>query len=626
MAFGFHNKILRVDLTQQTIAVEEPGELFYRKYLGGLAIICYYLLRETPPHIDPLGPQNKLIFATGPLTGITTGGSGRNSVGARSPLTGALGSSEMGGYWGAELKKAGFDAIIIEGQSSEPVYLWVHDGVAEIRPAKHLWGLENLPAHRLIQEEIGQKNARISQCGPAGENLVLYANIMADLSHSAGRTGLGAVMGSKKLKAIAVWGSNKLPVYDSEKILAMAQWMVKNHKSMTGSLSVFGTGGSIPGYNRMKVLPTNNYQLGYLEGAEQVAPAVFMEQIGKRMGSCFSCPVRCKKEVEMKEPYPVDPAYGGPEYETIGSVGTACGVNDLAAVAKASERLNALGMDSMSCGMTIAWAMEAYEKGLLGPEDTGGKELRFGDGEAMLELIEDIACRRGIGDLLALGSKKAAERLGKNSIEFAMQVKGLEIPMHDPRLQHGLGLGYALSYTGADHNHNVFDIDYANVKEMKDLYAMGILEDMHPQSLGPEKVRAYAYGVLRPNLNNILGMCNFLPYTDNQIAELLAASTGWNCSLWELMKGAERGLTMARAYNAREGFTAKDDTLPKRFFESVGSEGSVGKPLDAEALQEAVQLYYQMMGWEPQTGRPTRARLEELGIGWVDQVLNAEKP
>lgn len=626
MAFGFHNKILRVDLTHQTIAVEEPGELFYRKYLGGLAIICYYLLRETPPHVDPLGPQNKLIFATGPLTGITTGGSGRNSVGARSPLTGALGSSEMGGYWGAELKKAGFDAIIIEGQSPEPVYLWVHDGVAEIRPAKHLWGLENLPAHRLIQEEVGQKNARISQCGPAGENLVLYANIMADLSHSAGRTGLGAVMGSKKLKAVAVWGSNKLPVYDNEKILAMAQWMAKNQKSMTGNLSVFGTGGSIPSYNSMKVLPTNNYQLGYLEGAEQVAPAVFMEQIGKRMGSCFSCPVRCKKEVEMKEPYPVDPAYGGPEYETIGSVGTACGVNDLAAVAKASERLNALGMDSMSCGMTIAWAMEAYEKGLLSPEDTGGRELRFGDGEVMLELIEDIAYRRGIGELLALGSKKAAERLGKNSIEFAMQVKGLEIPMHDPRLQHGLGLGYALSYTGADHNHNVFDIDYANVKEMKDLYAMGIVEDMHPQSLGPEKVRAYAYGVLRPNLNNILGMCNFLPYSDSQIAELLAASTGWNCSLWELMKGAERGLTMARAYNAREGFTAKDDTLPKRMFEAVGSEGSVGKPVDAEALREAVQLYYQMMGWDPQTGRPTRARLEELGIGWINQVLNAEKP
>ena len=623
MAFGFHNKVLRVNLTHQSVAIEEPGELFYRKYLGGLAMICYYLLSETPAHADPLGPENKLIFATGPLTGITTGGSGRNSVGARSPLTGALGSSEMGGFWGAELKKAGFDAIIIEGQSPEPVYLWVHDGAAEIRDARHLWGLDNLPAHQRIQEEVGQRNARIAQCGPAGENRVLYANIMADLSHSAGRTGLGAVMGSKKLKAIAVWGSGKLPVYDNEKILAMAQWMAKNQKSMTGNLSVFGTGGSVTGYNRMKVLPTNNYQFGYLEGAEEVAPAVFMEQIGKKMDSCFSCPVRCKKVVEMEKPYAVDAKYGGPEYETIGSVGTVCGIHDLAAVAKASERMNALGMDSMSCGVTIAWAMEAYEKGLLGPEGTGGKELRFGDGKVMLELIEDIAYRRGIGDLLAQGSKKAAERLGKNSIEFAMQVKGLEIPMHDPRLQHGLGLGYALSYTGADHNHNVFDIDYADIKEMKDLYAMGIVENIHPQSLGPEKVRAYAYGVLRPNLNNILGMCNFLPYDDRQVQELVEASTGWNCSQWELMKGVERGLTMARAYNAREGFTAQDDTLPRRMFEKTGSPDSLGKPIDAAAFKEAVQLYYQMMGWDPSTGTPHHARLEELGIGWVGQVQNA---
>ncbi len=392
---------------------------------------------------------------------------------------------------------------------------------------------------------------------------------------------------------------------------------------MTGNLSVFGTGGSVTGYNRMKVLPTNNYQFGYLEGAEEVAPAVFMEQIGKKMDSCFSCPVRCKKVVEMEKPYAVDAKYGGPEYETIGSVGTVCGIHDLAAVAKASERMNALGMDSMSCGVTIAWAMEAYEKGLLGPEDTGGKELRFGDGEVMLELIEDIAYRRGIGDLLAQGSKKAAERLGKNSIEFAMQVKGLEIPMHDPRLQHGLGLGYALSYTGADHNHNVFDIDYADIKEMKDLYAMGIVENIHPQSLGPEKVRAYAYGVLRPNLNNILGMCNFLPYDDRQIQELVEASTGWNCSQWELMKGVERGLTMARAYNAREGFTAQHDTLPRRMFEKTGSPDSLGKPIDAAAFKEAVQLYYQMMGWDPSTGTPHYARLEELGIGWVGQVQNA---
>ena len=625
MEFGFHNKILRVNLSDRAVTIEEPGELFYRKYLGGLAIVCYFLLNETEANVDPLGPENKLIFATGALTGLPTGGSGRNSVGARSPLTGALGSSEVGGYWGAELKKSGFDAIIIEGQASSPVYLWIQEGNAEIRDAEHLWGMENLPVHEKIRQEVGQKKASVAQIGPAGENLVLFANIMADLSHAAGRTGLGAVMGSKKLKAIAVWGGkNKAPAKDSVKILAMAGQMAKNFKAGTGSLSEWGTGGSVPWYNEMKVLPVNNFQHGYLDGAEELAPGNIMEKIGKRMESCFACPVRCKKSVEMEEPYKVVPEYGGPEYETIGSIGTSCGIHDMATVAKASERLNSLGMDTMSCGMTIAWAMEASEKGLLPAEYSDGKEFQFGDGEVVLSLIEDIAYRRDLGDLLSMGSKKAAEKIGRQSIDFAMQVKGLEMPMHDPRLQHGIGFGYAVSYTGADHCHNVFDIDYENVKGMSDLNSMGILQDLDPQSLSAEKVRAYAYDVLRPNLNNILGMCNFLPYSISQIIEMVEGSTGWKCSQWELLKGAERGITMARAYNAREGFTAEDDTLPKRMLENVGSEGSSGKPIILTDLKKAVGLYYGMMGWDPETGRPNRAKLEELGIGWVEQVLDGK--
>jgi aldehyde:ferredoxin oxidoreductase len=299
-------------------------------------------------------------------------------------------------------------------------------------------------------------------------------------------------------------------------------------------------------------------------------------------------------------------------------------VNDAAVVAKASERCNALGMDTISTGMTIAWAMEAFEKGILGPEYADGKELHFGNGELVLELIEEIASRRGLGDLLALGSKRASERLGNDAIAFAMQVKGLEMPLHDPRLQHGLGLGYALSYTGADHNHNVFDIDYVDMEKVDDLYSMGVLGNLDPRSLTPGKTRAYAYGVLRPNLNNVLGMCNFLPYSDEQIAQLLEASTGWKCSTWELMKGAERALTLARAFNAREGFTAENDTLPKRMFEDVGTEDSMGRPIDPESLKESVVLYYGMMGWDPKTGQPTRAKLEELGIGWVHTVLENE--
>lgn len=621
MTFSFCNKILRINLTERAVTYEEPGEQFYREYMGGHSLICYYLLKETPAHIDPLGPNNKIIFATGVLTGIPVAGCGRNSVGARSPLTGTIASSEVGGFWGTQLKRSGYDAIIIEGKADSPVYIWINNENVEIRNASHLWGLENLEAHRLICEEVQQNRASIAQIGPAGENHVLFANIMADLAHSAGRGGLGAVMGSKNLKAIAVYGTNRVQVHNDNGVKEVARWIVENYKSLAGNLAVWGTGGSVQGYNSMKVLPVRNFRDGWLENAEEAHPREIMKQLGQKMEGCFACPIRCKKVVQLEAPYHVNPAYGGPEYETIGAVGTNCCIHDITVIAKASERLNALGMDCISCGHTIAWAMEAYEKGMITADMNAGIPIAYGDGEVLLDLIEKIAKRQSIGELLALGSKKAAETLGHNSIDFAMQVKGMEIPLHDPRSQHGVGLGYALSHTGADHNHNIFDLDYADLNNVPDLKAMGILENMHPLSLNVTKVRAYAYGVLRPNLNNIIGFCNFVPINDERILALIKACTGWNCSHWEMMKVAERGLTMAHAYNAREGFSIKDDTLPERFFAPIDAKDSFGKPISKDEFSKGVKLYYEMMGWDPETGFPDSAKLEELGIGWIREVL-----
>lgn len=621
MTFSSCNKILRINLTERAVTYEEPGEQFYREYMGGHSLICYYLLKETPAHIDPLGPNNKIIFATGVLTGIPVAGCGRNSVGARSPLTGTIASSEVGGFWGTQLKRSGYDAIIIEGKAASPVYIWINNEKVEIRNASHLWGLENLEAHRLICEEVQQNRASIAQIGPAGENHVLFANIMADLAHSAGRGGLGAVMGSKNLKAIAVYGTNRVQVHNDNGVKEVARWIVENYKSLAGNLAVWGTGGSVQGYNSMKVLPVRNFRDGWLENAEEAHPREIMKQLGQKMEGCFACPIRCKKVVQLEVPYHVNPAYGGPEYETIGAVGTNCCIHDITVIAKASERLNALGMDCISCGHTIAWAMEAYEKGMITADMNAGIPIAYGDGEVLLDLIEKIAKRQSIGELLALGSKKAAETLGHNSIDFAMQVKGMEIPLHDPRSQHGVGLGYALSHTGADHNHNIFDLDYADLNNVPDLKAMGILENMHPLSLNVTKVRAYAYGVLRPNLNNIIGFCNFVPINDERILALIKACTGWNCSHWEMMKVAERGLTMAHAYNAREGFSIKDDTLPERFFAPIDAKDSFGKPISKDEFSKGVKLYYEMMGWDPETGFPDSAKLEELGIGWIREVL-----
>jgi len=598
MSFGYHRRILRVNLTDGQITVETPDDVFYRRYLGGAGFVAYYLLTEVPPDTDPLGPGNRLIFACGPLTG-------------------AMGESEVGGFWGAELKAAGFDAIIVEGQAASPVYLWVHDGEAELRDASHLWGLENKPAHTAIREELGEKRARVALCGPAGEKLVRYANIMADLKHAAGRTGLGAVMGSKKLKAVAVRGTGKLPLADPAQVGALARWMRNNYRDLMGKLADLGTGVSTVPYNRSGALPVRNFRDGHLDGADVLGREGLAEHVVIRMESCYACAVGCKKVAGLDEPYPVDPAYGGPEYETATSLGSNCGVTDVYAVTKASERCNALGLDSISAGGTIALAMECFEEGLLTPEDTGGLDVRFGNAEVMLQLLELIAARQGIGDLLAEGSKRAAERIGGGAERFAVHVKGQEMPYHDPRIQHGLGLGYAISYTGADHMHNVFDSDYEHEAGMGSVRNLGVLEPMPATWLGPEKVRAVIYGTLRQHLDNCLCLCNFLPYRNDQVVEAVRAVTGWDTNVWELWKAAERLVTLARAFNVRQGFTPADDRLPPRMAEPLGP----GAPIDPVAVEAALPLYYEMMGWDPVTGVPRAAKLHELGIGWVTALL-----
>ena len=620
MSFGYHRRILRVNLTDGQITVETPDDVFYRRYLGGAGFVAYYLLKEVPSGADPLGPENRLIFACGPLTGAPLAGSGRNAIGARSPLTGAMGESEVGGFWGAELKAAGFDAIVVEGQAASPVYLWVHDGEAELRDAAHLWGLENKPTHTAIREELGEKRARVALCGPAGEKLVRYAAILADLKHAAGRTGLGAVMGSKKLKAIAVRGTGKLPLADPAQVGALARWMRDNYRDLMGKFPDLGTGVSTIPYNRSSALPVHNFRDGHLDGADVLGREGLAEHVVVRMESCHACAIGCKKVASLDEPYPVDPAYGGPEYETTIGLGSNCGVTDVYAVTKASERCNALGLDTISAGGTIAFAMECFEEGLLTLEDTGGLDLRFGNAEAMLQLLELIAARQGIGDLLAEGSKRAAERIGGDAERFAIHVKGQELPYHDPRIQHGLGLGYAISYTGADHCHSAFDSNYEHEAGMDSVRNLGVLEPMPATWLGPEKVRAIIYGGLRPHLDNCLGLCNFLPYRNDQVVEAVRAVTGWDTNAWELWKAAERLVTMARAFNVRQGFTPADDRLPPRMAEPLGPDGP-GEPIDPAAVEAALPIYYEMLGWDPITGVPRAAKLYELDIGWVATLL-----
>ncbi|MBI2865776.1 MAG: aldehyde ferredoxin oxidoreductase family protein [Chloroflexi bacterium] len=617
----YAGKLLHVDLGQKRCWTEEPHANFYRTYLGGRGLIGYYLLRELPRAADPLGSDNVIVFATGVLTGVPVGGCGRNSVGAKSPLTGAFGTAEAGGYWGAELKRAGYDAIIIHGQSPSPVYLWVHDGQVEVRDARHLWGLSVAECQDGIHQELGDRSIRTAQIGPAGENRVRYACVINDLHHAAGRTGMGAVMGSKNLKAIAVRGHTPVELADPAAVAEMGRWLRDNVDSLAYSFKDLGTAGAVTSLDRQGGLPTHNFRQGQFDGAAAISGRALKESILVGRASCFACPVRCKRVVQAQEPYPIDPRYGGPEYETLAALGSLCGVSDLAAVVKAAELCNAYGLDTISTGATIAFAMEAFERGLLTREDSDGLELRFGNAQAVVQAVGLITRRQGLGDLLAEGVARMSTRLGPQAQEFACHVKGQESPMHEPRLKHGLGLGYALSPTGADHCHNIHDTFYAaDGPGLEQVRPFGILEPVPLRDLGPAKVRLYYYQVSWRHLMDSLVFCYFVPLDPLRITRLVEAATGWNTSLWELLKVGERCHQLLRAFNVREGFGPQDDVLPRRFFSPFASGPVAGVAPDPEALEGAKATFYGMAGWDVQ-GTPSPERLGELGLGWVAPLL-----
>ena len=619
MSHGYTGRILRVDLSLGKSVIEEPTENFYRQYWGGEGFVGYFLLKEVPPEIDALGPKNKLIFAAGPLTGVPVGGCGRHSVGAKSPLTGAYGEADSGGYWGAELKMAGFDAIIVEGKAEKPVYIFIQDGQVEIKNAQHLWGMKTLECQNVIRKELGDRGIKVAYIGPAGENLVRYACVMNDLDAAAGRTGMGAVMGSKNLKAIACRGHQRLSLANPEAVSAIGRWIRDNTPIKNKGMYDLGTARMVRILDVVGGLPTRNFQLGTFEGADSISGETMKDTIFVKRRACFACPVQCKREVMVDEPYRVDPRYGGPEYETIAALGSNCGITDLKAIAKGNELVNAYGLDSISCGAAIAFAMECFENGLLTLKDTGGIDLRFGNALAMLQMIEQIALRQGFGDVLAEGVARAAKKIGSGAEKFAIHIKGQELPMHEPRLKQGMGVGYSISPTGADHCHNIHDTMYnAMTPGLEMLKGMGILEPMPVDDLSPAKMRLVKYFSEFIHMLNCAVCCYFVMSVSlvgfDRITQLVRVVTGWDTTFFELLKVGERAVNLARVFNIREGFTAQDDNMPQRFFVPHGS-GPLKVALDPEAFQNAKDTYYDMMGWP--NGVPSPGKLGELGIDWA---------
>ena len=622
MKNGFTGKILRINLSKEKTSIEPLEEIFYRRYFGGRGLISYILLNELAPKIDPLGPENKLIFACGPVTGAPVSGSGRNSVGAKSPLTGAYGEAEAGGYWGAELKRAGFDAIIVEGKASNPVYLRIQDNTVEIIEASHLWGLEIKKAQETLRKDLGDKTVKVAQIGPGGEKLVRYASVVNDLNHVAGRCGMGAVMGSKNLKAVAVKGTAKVPVRKPKRLKKLAQWMVQNVDNVAHTLHTYGTGAEMDAGEEIGNLPINNFRDGEFLEVDSISAETLKNTVSVGMGTCFACAVACKKEVKITKPWIVDPEYGGPEYESLASLGSNCGISDLKAVCKANELCQKYAIDTISTGVTISFAMECFENGLLNKKDTGDIDLNFGNAESMLTMIELIGEKQGLGKLLAEGTKRASEKIGNGAKQFAVHVKGQEVPMHDPRLKRGEALGYAISPTGADHVHNIHDT-FLYPKLPNSYNSLGVLEAVPVEDFGPKKVRLYKIVGEWRTLNNFLVMCLFTPWSVIQKVEIIRCVTGWNTTAFELMNVVERGNTLARIFNLREGFTEKDDWLPPRFFLPKTSGALSQTSVNPKDLQKAKLLYYDMMGWTEQ-GIPKQSALDQLDIGWAGDKISPQ--
>jgi aldehyde:ferredoxin oxidoreductase len=477
MPYGYNGRILHVNLTTGDLSVEEPDEKFYRKYMGGSAMGLYYLLKEMPAGADPLGPDNILALCLSVMTGTPISGQSRMTSVAKSPLTDCIGDSQCGGFFPAEMKFAGFDAIIIKGKAPKPVYLWIHDGQAELLDASHLWGRITGEVEATLKEELGDDKIEVLQVGPAGEKGVRFAALINMSNRANGRTGMGAVMGSKNLKAIAVRGTSKPTIADKEALNELARWGATNvPDSDVAGLGKYGTAETTGSQQVDGGLPTYNFTSGVFDDWEAIDGTTMYDTVLKgadegaqdRYGrdTCYACTVRCKRVVEITEgPYQVDPHYGGPEYETTSTFGNYCGVSDLAAISKANELCNKYGVDTISCGATIAWAMECFEEELITVEDTGGIELRYGNAEAMVNMVEMIAKREGIGNILAEGSAHAAAKIGRGTEEFLITSKNQEAPAHMPQTKRTLALIYSVNPFGADHQSHEHDPSYGDYPE-----------------------------------------------------------------------------------------------------------------------------------------------------------------
>ena len=616
MGNGFMGKILRVNLTKGSISEERIPEDKMRKYLGGVGIATSYLYEEVPAGVDPLGADNKLIFMTGPLTGTISASAARYSVVAKSPLTGIWGHGNSGGNFGPMLKRSGYDGIIIEGVSPKPVYLEIADGKATLKDAGHLWGKSVNETEDIIQKGAVPKPITAS-IGQAGENLVRYSAIMNNSHRAVGRCGLGAVMGSKKLKAVVCSGKTKIELHDSEEFKKISKKQIGylNESVLKVGFEAFGTNLVADMVNARGGYPTLNWQKGVFDQIEEMNGQAMTEKVLVKELACFGCPIACGRGTAIKEGKWAGRSGEGPEYETTNMFGACCGIADMNAVTMANYLCNEYGLDTISAGSCIAFAMECFQKGILTKEMTGGIDIKFGDVDIIVDLVEKIAKREGIGDLLAEGTKVMAEKLGGGSSAFAMNVKGLELPAYDPRAAKICGLGYVTANRGGDHI-----TGFIEAPTFIDAPILIVEESSIEDPFNAKPQEAKILMDMEDALTSLdaLGGCKFMGalLKAEDLVDLIRSGTGWtDFSVDDFRKCGERIYNMGRVYCNREGMRRKDDVLPDRLMKEPLPEGPAeGMVLDTETLEMLKDAYYNYRGWDLATGIPTLAKLKELGL------------
>lgn len=608
--FGWHGKLLRINLTAGSVIEEQVDPQIAKDYIGGRGWAIRYLYDEVDPRVDPFSPDNKLIFAAGPLTATPVPTGNRYMVVTKSPLTGALTNSNSGGNFPTYMKRTGYDLFIFEGKAEKPVYVWINEGVVEIRSAEHLWG-KNVPdtTDALIQETMSK--AKVACIGPAGENRVLFASIMNDSHRAAGRSGVGAVMGSKNLKGVVVFGKNNPQMAHADKMDELSKTVyseVTDAVKAGSTMKLYGTSYVPPITNEMGMLPTLNFQTGVFKGIAGLDPEVLRQKYLVRTKACYRCPLSCGRVTRVDEPK-YQGEGEGPEYETIASIGSACGLDDYAALIKLNYLCNDLGLDTISTGITLACAMEMAAKGLI-PEDDIGQPLRFGDADAMMDLIEKLAYREGFGNQLAEGSYRMAASYGHP--EYSITAKKQEFPGYDPRGSKGMGLLYATSNKGASHMSG--DLAYPEV--------FGV-----PQKVDPLSIENKPALLIRWEDASVLvdatGVCMFVSVRylfdsdvmlwPTRLSQFMNYATGADFTVDEFLRAGERIFNLERMFLLKAGFTADDDTLPKRMLEEPLPEG----PAKGHVVELSAMLpeFYRLRGWD-EKGVPTAEKLAELGLQW----------